>query len=134
MQGYEARIRALWLELLPLPDRCRRRPAPFVITHSNSFEHNLLITADGEVHIINWDELMLGPVERDTWYHALNPETRRAFLATYREAFPGYRADPLFCRYYLLRRFFEDLGGFLEKILDTAGDEQQRDLLTQLTK
>jgi hypothetical protein len=133
LQTHEAEIRELWSEMLALRAECRRLDVPFVITHSDAFGHNLLVTAGGDIFFIDWDELKLGPVERDNWYYVLNRATRSAYLDAYRETFPAYRPDTLLCRYYLLRRFFEDIEGYLQRIVESRSVEEQQTLLVDLT-
>ena len=129
LQAHEAETRQLWSELLALAVKCRRLDVPFVVTHSDAFEHNLLVTPEGEIFFIDWDELKLGPVERDTWYFVLNSKTRTDFLSAYRETFPTYEPHPTLCRYYLLRRYFEDIEGCLVKIMEGQSIEEQARLL-----
>jgi Ser/Thr protein kinase RdoA (MazF antagonist) len=118
LQPYAAQIADDWAELVALSETCRQAEWPPLITHSDAMDHNLLVDADGRIAIIDWDELMLGPAERDTWSYVLDGATRAAFLATYRQTFPAYRPDPRFCRFYVRRRFFEDLRDYLIEILE----------------
>ena len=133
LQAHEAKMRELWSEMLVLMAECRSLAVPFVITHSDAFEHNLLVTDEDQIFFIDWDELKLGPVERDTWYYVLNPDTRPAFLDAYRETFPAYQPHQLLCRYYVLRRYFEDIEGYLQRIIESQSIEEQARLLADMT-
>lgn len=132
LQPYAAQIADDWAELVALSETCPQVEWPPLITHGDALDHNLLVDAQGRIAIIDWDELMVGPAERDTWSYVLDDATRAAFLATYRQTFPHYRPDPRFCRFYVRRRFFEDLRDYLIEILDHDSVEHQRRNVSEL--
>jgi Phosphotransferase enzyme family len=112
---YRAQIDAYWDELQALALSCRAANWTPVITHNDAIAHNLLVDQAGKVYIIDWDEMMLGPRERDNWFWLYGDEAAD-FLRVYRRYFPGYEPDAAMCRFFLLRRFFEDLSGFMVEI------------------
>ncbi len=69
--------------------------------------------------------------ERDTWFH-LHAAESAAFLHTYRQTFPDYQPDPARYRFYVFRRFFEDLTGYLIEIMDSADAAHQAHNLADL--
>ena len=115
-----------WEELLALAAQCREAAWMPHITHSDALGHNLLVNATGRIALIDWDELALAPVERDTWCALVDPQRRAPFLQHYRAIFPGYQPNLLFCRFYLLQRFFEDLDGYLSKINEVESLAEQQ--------
>lgn len=122
---YRTQIDDYWEELQTLAFSCRAASWTPAITHSDAIDHNLLVDDAGKVYITDWDEMMLGPRERDTWFW-LYGEKAADFLRVYRQQFPDYQPDPTLCRFYLLRRFFEDVGSFIEEI------EKRPELVEQL--
>ncbi|MGH2586529.1 MAG: phosphotransferase family protein, partial [Dehalococcoidia bacterium] len=118
--------------LLALAERCRQSgrisnpplPAP-LITHGDGLGDNVIAGSDGRLYLVDWDELMLGPPERDTWFYLSNTAAGEAFLERYRMTFPDYHPDPLRYTFYLYRRFFEDLLGYVERILESPLVEHQ---------
>ena len=59
---------------------------PLHICHADIHRANLIIDADGEIHIVDWDEALLAPPERDLMFflgdgHA--PDQEAAFLTGY---------------------------------------------------
>ena len=86
---------------------------------------------DGRLYLVDWDDLMLGPPERDAWFH-LNAREAAAFLHTYRQTFPAYQPDPTLWRFYIFRRFFEDLTGYLIEIADSTAPAHQAKNLADL--
>ncbi len=85
----------------------------FTLTHGDA-PGNVLVDGD-QITLVDWDTVMLAPSERDTWFHRHN----EVFLKLYRTLVPGYDFNRVACRYYLYNRYFEDLLGFIEKILAT---------------
>jgi hypothetical protein len=96
-----------------------------VITHGDA-PGNIMVADDGTLYVIDWDDLLLAPPERDTWFHVDDPDGWVLFLRYYRERFPGYELDQEVYRFYLLRRYVEDIEGFLDKILDPQSDDETR--------
>jgi hypothetical protein len=106
----------------------------FVITHGDG-PGNVMVADDGTLYLIDWDDLLLAPPERDTWFHVDDPDGWALFLRYYRERFPDYELDQDAYRFYLLRRYVEDIEGFLDKILDPQSDDETRwDNLKMLRK
>lgn len=97
----------------------------YVITHGDG-PGNVMVADDGTLYLIDWDDLLLAPPERDTWFHVDDPDGWALFLRYYRERFPNYELDQEFYRFYLLRRYVEDIEGFLDKILDPQSDDETR--------
>jgi spectinomycin phosphotransferase len=72
----ERALRVRWLErsgvihtliasMRALAERLRGRAGPFVICHGDLHPGNLLRDAAGGVHIVDWDDTLLAPKERD---------------------------------------------------------------------
>lgn len=91
----------------------------WVLTHGDA-GGNIIKDARGKIYLIDWDDLLLAPRERDTWFHADSAE----FLALYRARFPGYQVNRRAYAYYLYKRFFDDLEGFLDKIFAPSSSDE----------
>jgi spectinomycin phosphotransferase len=109
----------------------RRLDLECVLTHGDP-SGNILMTGEGELYLIDWDDLLLAPRERDTWFHlddiggGSHESNSHAFLAHYRKTFPTYEVNWQVYDYYLHLRYFDDLYGFTANILsDTQTDEQK---------
>jgi spectinomycin phosphotransferase len=127
---YSNQMQADWAELQALAEACRQTHWAPRITHSDA-PGNVLIGDDGRLYLVDWDEVMLGPAERDTWFH-LTPKTAATFLKLYRQTFPEYQPEALRYRFYVFRRFFDDLTGYLIEIADSASVEHQAKNLADL--
>ncbi|HEX3049279.1 MAG TPA: aminoglycoside phosphotransferase family protein [Aggregatilineaceae bacterium] len=99
----------------------------FVLTHGDAPGN---IMYDGkQIALVDWDMVMFAPRERDTWFHRHDAR----FLPLYRQFVPGYDFDPTAYRFYLYKRYLEDVLGFFEKILSPhSSDEVKADNYRQL--
>jgi len=105
-----------WSTFKALGGACRVARFHMVLTHGD-WPFNLLYAADGTIHLVDWDELLLAPPERDTWFATDDAD----FLRGYRAVRADYAPGELATAYYLHLRYFEDLLGLLRAIVD--GDD-----------
>ena len=91
-----------------------------MICHADLHTNNVLVLADGSLAIIDWDEVMLAPPERDLMF------VRGAVVAgvvTDRQATAfelGYGtgdADPLLIAWYRIDWAVQDLADFARRVL-----------------
>ena len=97
---------------------------PFVLCHSDIHGGNLLLAADGSLYIIDWDEPILAPKERDLMFIGAGiggvwdtPREEALFYA-------GYGAAPVnrsAIAYYRYERIIQDIAAFCDQILPTTG-------------
>jgi spectinomycin phosphotransferase len=115
------RYRALMRSLQGLRD------LPMVITHHDG-PGNVLLAPDGRVQVVDWDDVMWAPRERDTWFHLLNPKDTARFLPLYRHFVPDYEPDERFVAFYLHGWYFEDLEYFFDRVTGprTSAGERER--------
>lgn len=95
-----------------------------VLTHGDG-PGNVIQDKDGQLYVIDWDDLLLAPAERDTWFH-IGTDAERTFLGTYCRLNPGYTVNKDVYAFYLYRRYLDDLEGFLSKILERDASEEQK--------
>lgn len=102
----------------------RAREPDFVLTHGDA-AGNVIVNGD-QVSIVDWDMVLFAPRERDTWFHFDDPR----FLPQYQQIVPGYTIEPVAYRFYLYKRYFEDIVGYVEKILspDSTDAVKQQNL------
>lgn len=108
---------------------CREHPGPMVLTHGDA-GGNCIVTPD-RFTIIDWDQVMLAPPERDTWFFM----HRQAQVQQIQEAFSQAGFDDCldFSRfaYYCYHSLFHYLCEYLQAIGEARG-EQQQELLKKL--
>jgi spectinomycin phosphotransferase len=108
----------------------RARPAELVVCHGDPHLGNLLLGADGQVWLIDWDDAVLAPPERDLMFvlgggPAFAPEGRvdeAAFLEGYGPATP----DPVRLAYHLGVRALDDMWSWSADAADPDRAEADR--------
>ncbi len=125
MGRVRAELEADWVSFHKLMRELQGPRVPLVITHGDA-PGNVLMDKAGGLHLIDWDDVLAAPPERDTWFHLVEPERAARFLAAYRQHNPKYEPDERLIRYYLLLRYFEDLEGLYAKVMDATASDESR--------
>jgi spectinomycin phosphotransferase len=115
-----------------LAGRVWDRPAPLVLCHSDIHAGNVLIADDGRLYIVDWDDPILAPKERDLmffgsgyWGKGQTPEEEVAWF------YRGYGqtpVDPFLIAYYRYARIVEDLAIFSTRIFEAREGNPDREL------
>lgn len=138
LRSHQTQIERDWASLLDVVRACQTTAWTPVLTHGDGLGNNIIVGDDGRLYLVDWDGLLLAPAERDLWFFldAAGPSTAAflgcdpagvaAVLPRYQQAFPRYQPDPLWYRYYLFTRFFDDLLGYLVNIMDHPDVEMQQ--------
>jgi spectinomycin phosphotransferase len=100
-----------------------RAPRPLVLCHADLHTGNVLLDPDGGLAIVDWDELILAPRERDLMFirgsavaDVVTDDQADAFERGYGSA----GADPLLIAYYRIDWAVQDLAGFANQVLFDA--------------
>ncbi|MEU8328955.1 phosphotransferase [Micromonospora sp. NPDC048839] len=115
----------------------RDRPAP-VVCHGDPHLGNLLLGADGQVWLIDWDDAVLAPPECDLMFvrggvlafAPVTPGQQRAVLAGYGPA----DIDPARLAWFLAVRALDDLSDWTRQALDPGADPAERDRATAIVR
>jgi spectinomycin phosphotransferase len=109
-----------------LARRMREIQFEFVLCHADVHTANLLLAEDGRIFIVDWDECMLAPKERDLMFVTAEAGTTELdlFLQGYGDA--EIHAPAL--AYYRYDWCIEDIGGFADRIFtsEVVGDETKK--------
>jgi spectinomycin phosphotransferase len=127
LDGQAAAIADGWAAFGEIARACRAARLELVLTHGD-WPFNLLQSADGAIHLIDWDELLLAPAERDTWFAGAEP----AFWRGYRLRRAGQAESGLATAYYVHNRYFEELLGFSQDVLGHDAPERRATALALL--
>jgi spectinomycin phosphotransferase len=137
---FEKQLAAFWKdhrhEIGAIVDRAEQlgrmlqdKPLAFVLCHADIHTANLLLDGQGRLFVVDWDQPILAPRERDLMFVTVGgfvTEERAETLF-----FQGYgktEVDPLTMAYYRYERVMEDLAGFGEQaLLLDASDETKQD-------
>ncbi|WP_274648797.1 phosphotransferase enzyme family protein [Paenibacillus humicola] len=131
----ERKLRAVWMAhrttihtvvtgMEKLGNALQKQKLTYVICHADLHPANL-IRRDNEVFVIDWDEIMLAPKERDFIFVA-QPEAH-PFFAGYGDAEMDWPA----LTYYLLERVIQDLIECAQDVCfrDDLGEDSKEDAL-----
>lgn len=123
-------------QILDLVERAGRlartlvaRPRAFVLCHSDLHAGNVLVDPGGALYLVDWDEPILAPKERDLMYPGggqgfvgrTPEEEERLFYLGYGPA----EVDPAALAYYRYERIVQDIAVFCRQLL--SSDEGGRD-------
>ncbi len=131
-QARRDEIRALVARCDELAAEMRRAELPLALCHADMHTWNTLVGADGALWLVDWDETMLAPKERDLMFviggigrDLVRPHETAAFLAGYGAAAIDARA----LTYYRYAWAVQDLAAYAEEALLTpdASPEARRD-------
>ena len=108
------------------------RSPEYVLCHADVHAGNILIGDDGDFFIIDWDESILAPKERDLM------SVGGALMGDWRSAqeeealfYPAYgpaTVDPVGIAYYRYERIIADIAVISEQIFSAAGSVEDREL------
>ncbi len=102
----------------------QRRAGPYVICHADLHAANLLRDPAGHVFVIDWDEVMLAPKERDFIF------VREPQAAAFWEGYGQTEIDWVALTYYLWERVVQDLIACTQDVCfrDDLGEETRADI------
>lgn len=90
-----------------------------VITHGDA-GGNVMVATDGDLSIIDWDEILLAPPERDVWFF----EQVEDFMRGYRVHNPTYQINLVYRDFCTLNQYFWYIFYYFEIFLANK-DEQE---------
>ncbi|MGR6319155.1 phosphotransferase [Micromonospora soli] len=108
----------------------RARPAELVVCHGDPHLGNLLLGADGQVWLIDWDDAVLAPRERDLMFvigggPAFAPRGR-VDEAAFRAGYGPVEPDPVRLAYQLGVRALDDIWSWSADAADPGRAEADR--------
>jgi spectinomycin phosphotransferase len=105
-----------------LGDQLRRRNLPQVLCHADIHTRNVLVDRDGQLWIVDWDEIVLAPKERDLMFviggisrSLVSPHDTACFLQGYGET----EIDQQALSYYRYAWAAQDIAAYGEQALLT---------------
>ncbi|HNB55135.1 MAG TPA: aminoglycoside phosphotransferase family protein, partial [Anaerolineales bacterium] len=124
---------------MELAEILRQQTLNYVLCHADIHTANLLITPDQQLFVVDWDETILAPPERDLMFIMDSPFVINPPLPTRQQTlfFQGYGDNPIHwpaLAYYRYEWVVQDLGDFAARVflMDDVGEVTQRDALRML--
>ncbi len=124
-------IRAMVARADQLGRALRQRAGPFVLCHTDLHAGNVLLSANGgELAIVDWDEAIFAPKERDLMF--VGGGVGAIWDGAHEEAlfYEGYgptEIDPLALPYYRYERIVADLAAYGAQIFGAQGSVEDRE-------
>jgi spectinomycin phosphotransferase len=91
----------------------------FVLRHADIHYANLLLSDDDKIHIVDWDEILLAPKERDLPFiigSIFNDTSDGNWEQLFFKGYGETEVDPLALAYYRYDWCVEDIGEFAEDV------------------
>lgn len=107
----------------------RHRPRDFVLCHGDLHTSNLLVTPDGRLHVVDWDQPILAPRERDLMFVVGDDLTANRHETLFLVGYGATEVDALALAYYRFEWCVQEFVDFGERVflLADIGDETKAD-------
>ena len=114
------------------------RSPEFVLCHSDVHAGNILIDANDALYIVDWDNPILAPKERDLMFigggQGFAGHTAAEEETLFYQGYGQTQIDPIALAYYRYERIIQDIAVFCEQIfLTNEGGEDREQSLRYLT-
>jgi spectinomycin phosphotransferase len=126
-------------EILDLVGRAERlaraleaRSPEFVLCHSDIHAGNVLIDTDDVFYIVDWDDPILAPKERDLMFigggQGFTGHTAQEEVTLFYRGYGPTQIDPVGLAYYRYERIIEDIAVFCQQLLltDEGGEDREQ--------
>lgn len=113
------------LRLVQRAERCatvlRAQPPPVVLCHGDMHAGNVLIDLHGQFYLVDWDTLILAPVERDLMFAGggqfLDHRSPQAEERLFYQGYGAAQTQPAALAYYRCERIVQDIAAYCDEIL-----------------
>lgn len=102
-----------------LSKQMQKKNLEFVLCHADIHTANLLLSADDKIYIVDWDETLLAPKERDLLFvieSIFNDTSDGRWERLFFESYGETEIDLLALAYYRYDWCVEDMGAFAEDV------------------
>lgn len=134
MQSHREEIHRLVDTAEFLSQKIRQKSVEFVLCHSDIHGGNVLIGADGSIYIVDWDDPIMAPKERDLMF--IGGGVANVWNQPHEEEFfyKGYGKtdiDMSILAYYRHERIVEDIAEYAQALLLTTVGENRSEMYKQ---
>ena len=91
------------------------RPIDWVLTHGDPNLDNVIKDAGGQLHLVDWGDMAIGPAERDLMHWT--GEAFEPFLRQYASLRPGLALDADLFTFYFYRWCLQEIADYAPRIL-----------------
>jgi len=100
-----------------------------ILTHGDA-PGNILVNSPTDFYIVDWDDILFAPSERDLWFLL----DKQDFIRGYQSVRHDYEVNELSARYYLFSRYFNDLIEYWAEIFGEFSDSHKKSNFEQMKK
>jgi spectinomycin phosphotransferase len=130
--GQHDTIRMVIERMQALAGRLQNSALEFVPCHADAHTANLLLSTDDRLYLVDWDEAMLAPKERDLMFilgDIFGDPTGGRAAAWFFQGYGDAQVAAPALAYYRYDWCIEDMGGFAEQVFDDpqAGEATRRE-------
>lgn len=121
-----------------LANTLQQSDLPFIVCHADIHAGNVLITANDDFYMVDWDTPILAPKERDLMYvgggQFGNTRTPAQEAALFYQTYGEMAVDPAALAYYRYERIIQDIAVECQQIFSTTeGGEDRQTAFRYLT-
>jgi spectinomycin phosphotransferase len=114
-----------------LAERLQGQPPPPVLCHSDAHAWNLLIDRSGKVYLVDWDNPILAPKERDLMFIGAGlgfaGQTPESELILFYRGYGETQINPFALAYYRYERIVQDIAAYSEQLLASVAGGEDRE-------
>lgn len=129
MKNNNKELLKLYNKFMKLSNSCRSDNLAMVLTHGDA-PGNILVKSPKDIYIIDWDDILLAPAERDMWFL----QDKIEYLEGYVSVRSNYQINKNAATYYLFSRYFNDLVEYWTEILGEKEESHKETNFQQLKK
>jgi len=99
-------------------------PAPLVVCHTDIHTANIMLDPQGQLHIIDWDQPLLAPKERDLMFIGGGLQAATPASPQEQDFYTAYgpsRLDPLIIAYYAYEWVIQEIGDYAGRVFLAEG-------------
>jgi spectinomycin phosphotransferase len=120
-----------------LADQLHRHSPDYIVCHSDLHAGNILISTEGLLYIVDWDNPILAPKERDLMFaggaQGFSGHSAAEEIDLFYQGYGETQIDPAALAYYRYERIVQDIAVYCEQLfLSNAGGEDRDQSLEYL--
>lgn len=134
MQKHRETIDRLVYNAEQLAQKIKKESPEFVLCHSDIHAGNVLIAHDGTMYIVDWDQPIMAPKERDLMFIGGGAGNVWNILQEEEWFYQGYGKTEInkdILAYYRYQRIVEDIAIYSQQLFLTTEDGKEREVMYQ---
>lgn len=120
LKKHERMLQRLYESFAALQKKYQGSKTNLVITHGDA-PGNVLVKSFDDIYLIDWDEILLAPCERDMWMVDHDEE----FIKGYKSIFPEYKPNSDLRAYCIYSYFFHGFIHYTQEIFKSIDDDKR---------